>query len=148
MKGVKKVKPKYKNRLKLSSVQLARKKMNQSKASIYGRKLVSNPTPAEKVMIELLEESNIIFDFQKQFYDLNHCYIVDFYLRRDNGPLVIEIDGKNHEHSKEYDQRRTEWLKKRRHCEVVRYSNSQVINEPENVIIDVLMRNVRIAKQE
>jgi very-short-patch-repair endonuclease len=135
-------KPK-KHKRRLSSVDLARKRMNQSKASIYGQKLLNNPTAAEKIMIEILQHHNVVFDFQKQVFDKDHCYIVDFYLRRNGDPLVIEIDGLSHKHSKGYDMIRTEWLKKRRHCEVIRFTNEQVIHHPEEVALNILMREVR-----
>lgn len=100
-------------------------------------------------MIDILIEGNIIFQFQKQFYDATHCYIVDFYFKRDNdNPLIIEVDGPSHNNSKEYDKTRTKWLRSKAGCGVLRFTNDEVINNPESVLQKIVCRNVRFHNLE
>ena len=100
-----------------------------------------NPTPAEKKLwYEVLAN--------KRFGDLKFTrqkpldrYIVDFYCAQLK--LAIEIDGHTHADQKDYDKQRTERLN-RCGVEVVRYTNSEVLNNIEGVYEDLRARIIAI----
>jgi very-short-patch-repair endonuclease len=72
------------------------------------------------------------YKFTKQKPLLN--YIVDFYCS--SLRLVIEIDGDTHEFQREYDEVRTDVLKKHG-LRVIRYENEEVIGKTEQVSEDL-----------
>ncbi|MDE3057072.1 MAG: endonuclease domain-containing protein [Bacteroidota bacterium] len=50
-------------------------------------------------------------------------FVADFYCHEDH--LVIEVDGKSHEHQKEYDEARTLLISTKK-IEVIRFKNEQI----------------------
>ncbi len=96
-----------------------------------------NPTSAEKKLwYEALRNKrldNLKFTRQKPLGE----YIVDFYCAE--LMLAIEIDGDTHAEQEEYDKNRTENLNKYG-IEVVRYTNSEVLNNLEGVYEDLRQR--------
>lgn len=66
-------------------------------------------------------------------------YIVDFYCHELK--LVVEIDGESHlsADAKEYDEHRTKVLNSYG-IEVVRYTNEEILNRFEDVVIDLKRR--------
>jgi adenine-specific DNA-methyltransferase len=58
-------------------------------------------------------------------------YIVDFYAARKK--LIIELDGSQHLEQKEYDERRTEFLRSRG-SKVIRFWNHDVSNNMDAVL--------------
>ena len=96
-----------------------------------------NPTSAEKKLwYEVLRNKrldNLKFTRQKPLDE----YIVDFYCAE--LMLAIEIDGDTHAEQEEYDKSRTENLNKYG-IEVVRYTNSEVLNNLEGVYQDLSER--------
>lgn len=82
------------------------------KYAVKGRK---NPSPLEKEMIKFLDSHHVEYEFQKPSYVYNkkvitHFFILDFYIPSKN--IVIETDGKFHEEQKDYDDYRTNVIKK------------------------------------
>ncbi len=96
-----------------------------------------NPTPAEnKLWCDVLQGkrfAGLKFTRQKPIDD----YIVDFYCAE--LMLAIEVDGDTHATRQQYDQLRTQRLK-RLGVEVIRYTNSDVLNDLEGVGADLLGR--------
>lgn len=85
---------------------------------------------------------------KKQINDLYYrrqhpygMYILDFCC--DKAKLVTEVDGKIHDHRKEYDKRKDEFIKLTV-TNVLRYTNEQVSNNIENVLeqIKVYLNNM------
>ncbi len=96
-----------------------------------------NPTPAEKKLwFDVLRDkqlSGLKFTRQKPLDE----YIVDFYCAE--LMLAIEVDGDTHAEQEQYDQTRTERLN-RLGVEVVRYGNSDVMDNLEGVYADLVGR--------
>ncbi len=71
-------------------------------------------------------------------------YIIDFYC--DKLKLWIEIDGDSHNRQGEYDEQRTEYLKKL-WIKVIRYTNNQVYYQLDGVLIDLAREIEERAKE-
>jgi 5-methyltetrahydrofolate--homocysteine methyltransferase len=89
----------------------------------------SNPTETEKIIWEQLRAKQIDFKFRRQH--LIDKYIVDFVCLE--AKLVVEIDGKYHEQTKEQDDLRTSVLESLG-FKVIRFTNEEAIAQPEFVI--------------
>jgi len=103
-------------------------------------KLTRRHTKAERVLIDALCRNKILFTFQGVFLDQKHGYIVDFLIRSDGrNPLVVEVDGSSHASQKAqaYDWKRTDWLKKKRNCRVLRVTNDEVETQVDQVIVKI-----------
>lgn len=109
-------------------------KKNQRKAQKYSRGLGNKPTPAEKELIQALQDIGIRFKFQRPVYDHSHCYIIDFWIFTKSAPLVVEIDGESHKNRAEYDFQRTVFLQNKRNCKVIRFKNEQVFNDLTGIV--------------
>ena len=96
-----------------------------------------NPTPAEqKLWFELLQGrqlDNLKFTRQKPL----DSYIVDFFCSR--LMLAIEVDGDSHSTQLAYDENRTQRLNSLG-IEVIRYANTDIINNIEGVYQDLYQR--------
>jgi len=96
-----------------------------------------NPTPAErKLWFEILRGKRLKglkFTRQKPLDN----YIVDFYCAE--LMLAIEIDGDTHARQRAYDESRTRRLNTLG-VEVIRYTNSDVLNNLEGVYQDLCNR--------
>ena len=89
------------------------------------RELRKNMTPVEKKLWQLFlkhRPENILR--QKPIDN----YIADFYIPSIG--IVIELDGKSHDHRQEYDKIRTEILEQY-DIKVIRYKNEQIYNDNE-----------------
>ncbi len=96
-----------------------------------------NPTPAEKrLWFEVLRNKRLgKFKFIRQ--KPIEQYIVDFYCSE--LMLAIEIDGDTHAEQQQYDETRTQRLNKLG-IEVLRYPNTEILNNLEGVYEDLLKR--------
>jgi very-short-patch-repair endonuclease len=63
-------------------------------------------------------------------------FVLDFAARRER--LAIELDGDSHAMQEEYDARRTAFLE-RRGWKVLRFTNSDVMNNPDGVSMAILI---------
>jgi very-short-patch-repair endonuclease len=101
-----------------------------SKLVKFARDNRKNPTSAEKVMWNLLcrkQFAALKFTRQKPIDN----FIVDFYCSELR--LAIEIDGESHALQENYDQFRGQRLKKNYDIDVIRYTNSDVLDNLEGV---------------
>ena len=119
---------------------MAKSKNSVEKRMFYGatplifehaKEMRLNPTPAEKVLWEVLRKKQVLglrFKFQ---HPLN-SFIADFYCHKIK--LVIEVDGGIHSipEIKERDQGRT-YEMERLGIEVIRFTNEEVFNDIEKV---------------
>jgi very-short-patch-repair endonuclease len=98
------------------------------------RQLRKQMTPAERALWKLLRAKRLS---KIKFYNQRPIgrFIADFYCAR--ARLVIEVDGSIHDLQKERDQARDEWLM---HYGVltVRFSNEEVLHQPDSVIGSLL----------
>ena len=132
--------PKKKKSKKTKKYKERKKRYNQKKANINAVKLTKKVTKAEKILKTIFNEDGIIYQFQRIFWNEKHCYIVDFFFKNVNGvKYVIEVDGPSHntKRQKEYDKKRTAFLKHKRNCHVIRYKNKDVFNNTEKVISEI-----------
>jgi very-short-patch-repair endonuclease len=91
-------------------------------------------TPAEREMMNILKYLNVYYKFQKPFFHRGTLYIVDFFLPQQK--MVIEVDGSQHNYRKQryYDEMRTEFLETKRGVKVIRFTNSEILRNPNYVI--------------
>lgn len=85
------------------------------------------PSPLEERMRRFLDENYVEYKSQKIFYLhaddgwITRYYIADFFIPHRN--LIIEVDGKFHEHQKQHDRNRTKDIQKEYPMiDVVRFS--------------------------
>ncbi|MAT41675.1 MAG: restriction endonuclease [Anaerolineaceae bacterium] len=97
------------------------------------RKLRKRSTPAEKHLWGKLRGKQLSgLKFRRQ-HPITP-YIVDFYCAEVR--LVIEIDGEIHQFQQDQDQFREDWLKAQG-LTVIRFTNSQVLNNINWVLIEI-----------
>ncbi len=95
-----------------------------------------NPTKTEAVLWEALKGKQLSgFKFRQQH--LIDDFIVDFVCLKKG--LVIEVDGKYHEETKQYDEARTDILNKQG-FEVMRFTNEKVLSQLEEVLEKILTK--------
>lgn len=104
----------------------------QRKNQKYKENCLKNPTKAELIVKNWLEENKIRFFFQKGFIAPFHR-IVDFYIPQKTlgtkRGLIIEIDGGYHTKTKEKDfVKDTRWDIER-NMDTIRISNEEVYNQ-------------------
>jgi len=113
----------------------------------FSSDLKKRTTLAEETMKRLLMNLHLKFVFQKPFfvpfkrqlsYGLRKFYIVDFDIPQLS--LVVEVDGKQHSEPKaqDYDSIRDAWLRRDCYREVRRFTNDQVLNNPDWVQEELL----------
>lgn len=106
------------------------KSLNSNKikwAEAQALKMRINPTPIEKAMTNCLDFFPITYIQQKPFYIkskeglIERIYIVDFYLPKYK--TIIEMDGKFHKDTQEYDDVRTMDIKRQnKGIKIVRFT--------------------------
>lgn len=99
------------------------------------RTLRNNQTEAESILWNFLRKRNLNLKFRRQH--VIGDYIVDFVNLKSG--TIIEIDGGYHNEieQKEYDENRTQVLLQKGYT-VLRFSNNQVIKEPDSIIKKIL----------
>lgn len=84
-------------------------------AERYAAKARSHPSHLEKLMREFLDNHHVKYDFQKPccIHDkgvITQFFIVDFYIPLKR--IIIETDGKYHDAQLDYDDYRTQMIKR------------------------------------
>ena len=84
-------------------------------AEKYATKGRKNPSPLEKIMMEFLNNHHIKYEFQKPccIYTkevITQFFVVDFYIPKKK--IIIETDGKYHDKQLNYDDYRTNTIKR------------------------------------
>ncbi len=102
---------------------------------MYARDMRKIPTESEKVMWNILRK----FRYKGYIFRRQHpvdIFIADFYCHKLK--LIIEVDGDVHnsEQAIDYDDGRSSELEKYR-LNIIRFTNNQVLNEPENIILQI-----------
>lgn len=93
-----------------------------------------NPTKHENILWKKLKKKALGFTFHRQ--KLIKGYIVDFWCPAK--ALAVEVDGDSHLTNKTYDKRRDAHLSAIG-VKVIRFTNSQVENETDSVIREILL---------
>jgi len=98
------------------------------------RRLRENSTKSEILLWEKLKNKQLGFKFRRQ-HPLG-VFILDFYCHE--AKLCIEVDGEYHNQSQQiqYDQERTNQIISSGLI-VIRFSNSQIENNVEQVVIEI-----------
>ncbi len=106
----------------------------QSLADLYAKELSSRPTAAEIIFGNYLLELGITpFFFQKVLLKPK-IFIIDFYVR----DKAFEIDGSYHIGNEAKDLARDELLKHGRGIMTYRFTNSEVLKNPEQTKIKIM----------
>jgi len=102
------------------------------------RELRQSQTKAEKIMWERLRNRQLLnFKFLRQHpiifqhFDKERFFVADFYCAEK--ALIVEIDGGVHRDQKEQDRYR-DFLCRKLGFEVVRFTNSEVMNDLDSVL--------------
>jgi very-short-patch-repair endonuclease len=85
------------------------------------RELRANATPQERTLWYYLKSKKLGFKFLRQ-HSIG-SYIADFYCPQKK--LIIELDGVHHQHNREYDIERTQYLEVSGY-RVLRFLNSEI----------------------
>jgi very-short-patch-repair endonuclease len=102
----------------------------RTKLKSRAKYLRMNSTKAERLLWFGLKNKRLLgLQFQRQKMIDN--YIIDFYCKKFK--LGIELDGETHEGKFEYDQQRTNKLK-RFGIKILRFSNLDVLTNPDGAI--------------
>lgn len=121
--------------------------MNYSEIKRIATLLRNNPTPAEVLLWTELRRRNLKYKFLRQhpvIYESNKnehfFYIPDFYCHKKK--MAIEVDGKIHDHKKEYDNNRTAVLNAKG-IHVLRFHNEE-LNDMKSVVkkINEVLENI------
>jgi len=99
------------------------------------QELRTNQTEAEQILWEAIRKKSLDVKFRRQH--IIGANIVDFVCL--DHKLVIEVDGKIHLDQKEYDAQRTKQLESIGYS-VIRFTNEEVIQDIENVIIKIKLK--------
>jgi very-short-patch-repair endonuclease len=102
------------------------------------RELRREMTEPERRLWQIVRAGRLGFKFQRQV--VLAPYIADFAARSER--LVIEIDGETHGSDIAYDARRTADLEARGY-RVLRFTNADVMTNPEGVARTILMASGR-----
>jgi len=98
------------------------------------RQLRKQMTPAEKKLWARLRFHQLGgFHIRKQHAVGN--FILDFFCAKKK--LVIEVDGDSHADQVEYDEERTQWLNTQKMYRVIRFTNRDVMNNIEGVLMRI-----------
>ena len=93
------------------------------------KKMRKNPTKAEAALWEVLRKKDFVYKFRRQHPILN--YIVDFVCLAKG--LIIEVDGKIHQHQLDKDAERQLELEIKKGFKVIRFSNEEVLKDIQSV---------------
>ncbi len=102
---------------------------NDPKLKLRRKDLRNSATKEEKFLWLNLRNNKLGYKFTRQ-YSFGP-YIFDFYCTK--AKLAIELDGLQHKNNKEYDKERDSFAEMQG-ITVLRFWNSEVINDIENVI--------------
>jgi very-short-patch-repair endonuclease len=94
--------------------------------------LLKNMTTTEIILWDKLKRNQLGVKFRRQHVIVD--FIPDFVALSQK--IIIEIDGKIHDLKKEYDENR-EFLLEKEGYSILRFSNDQVLNELESVLIKI-----------
>jgi leucyl-tRNA synthetase len=96
------------------------------------KEMRANPTDAEAALWAELKGKKLGVKFRQQH--LIGDYIVDFVCL--DKKLIVEVDGKIHDHQIEADEERTVWLEN--DCyKVIRFKNEEVLGDIDSVLIKI-----------
>lgn len=97
----------------------------------FRQSLIKAATPAETKLLQLINADSQLSGTVK-FQHILSPYIVDFYFP--SKKVAVELDGSSHISKKKYDDSRSEHIKTKYRVKVIRFSNSDVFNNPDLVI--------------
>lgn len=97
----------------------------------------NEPSYAEKFFMTVLKNNNIDYDFDYQVKNNRaHFYILDFFIKKSNVLIDLEIDGKQHtyEDRKQHDMRRDSYLKSKGYI-IYRISWNEINSEKGKLLM-------------
>lgn len=102
----------------------------QTNKAEFAKKMRDNPTPTEKIMLDLLTQHGIKFKCQVVMFG----YIVDFYFKR--AKSILEVDGLIHAKREAYDEHRDKVFRDNG-FRVLRITAGRLLKEPTAVVDEV-----------
>jgi len=119
------------------------KEMTTKQLAIYlSRELRKKQTHAEAIFWKAVRSNRFLdSNFLRQhpifftYREKEKFFIADFYCRRLK--LIIEIDGGIHQQQADYDQIRCELLSIQHDLEIIRFTNSEIMNDINNVLLKI-----------
>ena len=115
-------------------------KANVTEQKENRKALRNNMTPAEATLWRALKGRGVgSMKFRRQ--QGIGPFVLDFYCPE--CLLAIELDGASHDYKYEYDEKRTEYLR-RQGIRILRFSNQQVFTSMQGVLAEI----VRVAKED
>ena len=115
---------------------ILQKSKRELTAQKYRQRLIANITKAEKSLKDLLDEKEVVYQFQKIFFTDKSFYISDFYFKSKRGlEYIIEVDGSTHDskEAKKKDAERDSWFRKKG-IKVFRFTNQEVFKIPHKIL--------------
>ena len=103
--------------------------VRSQRLEIYSKELLNRKTLAEIAFERILNELDIKYEAQRVLLNVNA--IADYYVPYLN--VCFEIDGEYHQFRKEKDRKRTKKIRRIMNMGVIRFSNKDVLNNPEEV---------------
>jgi len=108
-------------------------------AKVLCRDLRKRSTRSEQIFWDAVRDRKILgkkflrqYPIFFQYTNRNAFFIADFYCHEKR--LVVEIDGKNHDLQKEYDELRS-YIINNLGINVIRFRNGQIVNNLEGVLV-------------
>ncbi len=98
---------------------------------VRAQQLRREMTPAEKKLWQYLRNEQIEGAHFRKQAPVGR-FILDFLCAK--AKLVVEVDGDTHADSVEYDAERTCWLNEQKDYRVIRFTNAEVLHNPEAVV--------------
>jgi very-short-patch-repair endonuclease len=112
----------------------------KQRVTLLARSLRRNQTEAERIFWSKVRNKQFLgYKFLRQhpvfygYFNKVRYFIVDFYCHELK--LVIEIDGGIHKRQRDHDQIRTDILKSQCGLRVIRFSNEEVIDDIDRVLL-------------
>lgn len=103
----------------------------------FKKELREKITPTEALFKKKLAQHKIRYQFQRPFFSKTFQCIADFYFKQDGANIVVEIDGHYHQtkDQKRKDEYRSKWLTENRGCNIIRFTNDEILNDSDNCLI-------------
>jgi len=120
---------------------------HQNSATDYGRAgaLRNGASPVEKKLWVVLREEAKAREFKFRRQVALHPYVADFACMETR--LLVELDGSSHEAQQNYDARREEHLRQMG-FHVLRFSNDEVTNNVEGVVLAIMAKAEGLRKEQ
>lgn len=122
--------------MKVESEKMAVFRERSKKIQGFKFDLRKKATLSEIAFKKALKSHKIKCQFQRPFHSKSFKCIADFFFKSDNTKIVVEIDGGYHNSEEQIrkDKYREKWLTENRGCHIIRFTNAEVLNNPDECL--------------